>query len=284
MSKRKDEKNSGAGFVTILEWMVNDLGLSGNSLLIYAIVYGFSQGDRQEFTGTHQYLAHWTGTTVRSVINNLKSLLEMGYIVKGEREYKGQISPTYKAVIPDVFGVKKFHTPPVKNFHTPCEKISHPPVKNFHTPCEKISPQDNIGDNIYINNNNIYNPPYNPPLGDNHPEIVVNDGREKSKRNGPFVPPSVEEVQAYCDERKNGINAQRFVDYYTSVGWTVGKGKKMVDWKAAVRTWDRQDEEKKHQSVKDDPKGSFSTDEFFSAAFRRSYDDFLESGDQKNFD
>ena len=53
-----------------------------------------------------------------------------------------------------------------------------------------------------------------------------------------FLPPTLEEVQSYCRERKNDVDAQRFVDYYTSNGWLVGKNK-MKDWKAAVRTWER---------------------------------------------
>lgn len=52
------------------------------------------------------------------------------------------------------------------------------------------------------------------------------------------IPPTVEEVTQYCKERKNGIDAAHFVDYYTSNGWKVGK-QKMKDWKAAVRTWER---------------------------------------------
>lgn len=53
-----------------------------------------------------------------------------------------------------------------------------------------------------------------------------------------FTPPSVEEVKSYCAERKNNVDAQRFVDYYTANGWLVGKNK-MKDWRAAVRTWER---------------------------------------------
>ena len=55
-----------------------------------------------------------------------------------------------------------------------------------------------------------------------------------------FVPPSLEEVQAYCAERKNAIDAERFFDYYTANGWVQGKGKPLRDWRAAVRTWERQ--------------------------------------------
>lgn len=53
-----------------------------------------------------------------------------------------------------------------------------------------------------------------------------------------FAPPTVEEVRAYCSERGNSVDAQRFVDHYESNGWKVGRNK-MKDWKAAVRTWER---------------------------------------------
>lgn len=53
-----------------------------------------------------------------------------------------------------------------------------------------------------------------------------------------FIPPTLEEVKAYCHERKNNVDAERWFDYYTSNGWQVGKNK-MKDWKAAVRTWER---------------------------------------------
>lgn len=63
----------------------------------------------------------------------------------------------------------------------------------------------------------------------------VSQAKTRTKR---FTPPTLEEVKAYCAERKNNVDAQRFVDYYTSNGWLVGKNK-MKDWKAAVRTWER---------------------------------------------
>ena len=59
-----------------------------------------------------------------------------------------------------------------------------------------------------------------------------------------FIPPSIEDVTAYCDERKNGIDPQKFVDFYASKGWMVGKSK-MKDWRASVRTWEKPKEEKK---------------------------------------
>lgn len=59
--------------------------------------------------------------------------------------------------------------------------------------------------------------------------------RGKSKR---FSPPSVEEVRAYCQERRNGIDPEAFVDFYAARGWKYGAGRPIVDWKAAVRTWE----------------------------------------------
>ena len=53
-----------------------------------------------------------------------------------------------------------------------------------------------------------------------------------------FVPPTEDEVALYCIERRNHVNAQKFVDYYSSNGWKVGRNP-MKDWKAAVRTWER---------------------------------------------
>lgn len=60
-------------------------------------------------------------------------------------------------------------------------------------------------------------------------------GKSPSKR---FTPPTVEEVRAYCEERKNGINPEHFVDYYERSGWIMSNGQRMKNWKAAVRTWE----------------------------------------------
>lgn len=65
----------------------------------------------------------------------------------------------------------------------------------------------------------------------------------KDKSNSHFVPPTYEEVKAYCDERKNHVDANKFIDFYESKGWMIGKNK-MKNWQAAVRTWEQKDKEK----------------------------------------
>lgn len=69
----------------------------------------------------------------------------------------------------------------------------------------------------------------------NNNEIINNNIGDKNKN---FIIPSLEEIKSYCFERNNNVDANRFYDYYSSKGWMVGKNK-MKDWKAAVRTWER---------------------------------------------
>ena len=83
-------------------------------------------------------------------------------------------------------------------------------------------------------------PAANQQLTTNEQEKQGEQGIKPRKR---FTPPSVDEVAAYCRERGNVVDAQRFVDFYASKGWKVGNAG-MRDWHAAVRNWERQDSTK----------------------------------------
>ena len=72
-------------------------------------------------------------------------------------------------------------------------------------------------------------------------------GQKKEERSGTgagkpprtrFIPPTLEEVSAYCQQRRNTVDPQRFIDHYETNGWVQGKGKPIRDWRAAVRTWE----------------------------------------------
>ena len=65
---------------------------------------------------------------------------------------------------------------------------------------------------------------------------MANMGSRKHLKR--FKAPTVEEVRAYILEKGYSVDAESFVDYYTSKGWVVGKSP-MKDWKAAVRTWNK---------------------------------------------
>lgn len=84
-------------------------------------------------------------------------------------------------------------------------------------------------------------------VSDLEAQIRLDKTRKEEKARAPssrrFTPPSVDEVAAYCRERGNAVDAQRFVDFYASKGWKVGSSG-MRDWHAAVRNWERQDNTK----------------------------------------
>lgn len=73
------------------------------------------------------------------------------------------------------------------------------------------------------------------PLTNNHKPIT--NSKDKISR---FTPPSVQQVYDYCSSRLNNVDAERFVDYYSTNGWMRGKSK-IKDWEACVRTWEKND-------------------------------------------
>lgn len=192
MGKVNDEN-----YINIMGWMVNKLHLKGNELLIYAIIYGFSQAEQQTFSGSLQYLADWTNSTRQGVMKNLKSLLDKGLIEKKDININGVKFCEYCTT--ELQGVYN------KVYRGVQQSLTGGVQQSLH---------NNI--NIDNTNNNINN-------------------NISEKR---FKPPTVDEVRAYCIERHNNVDAERFIDYYTANGWKVGKNT-MKDWKAAVRTWER---------------------------------------------
>ena len=69
-------------------------------------------------------------------------------------------------------------------------------------------------------------------------DIEIEKEVDNSEPRKHFKPPTLQEVTDYCNERGNNIQAQHFIDYYEARNWMLGKTK-MKDWKAAVRTWER---------------------------------------------
>ena len=81
---------------------------------------------------------------------------------------------------------------------------------------------DNDTDNDTVNDTDNVSPT----------EICISNKRKR------FTPPTLEEVKSYCQERKNSVDPERFINFYESKGWVVGKSP-MKDWKAAVRNWEK---------------------------------------------
>lgn len=92
---------------------------------------------------------------------------------------------------------------------------------------------------------------FEPTVKNNFKDININDNninnnkKENIKRKI-FKKPTIEEINEYCKERNNGIDAEAFYDFYESKDWYVGKNK-MKDWKACVRTWEKRNKPKEEK-------------------------------------
>ena len=85
-------------FIGIQRWMVEELNLTGNELLVYAIIFGFSQDGESRFCGTLKYITDWTGCTKKTAIRILSDLVERGYIEKREEGRNGIKINSYAVV------------------------------------------------------------------------------------------------------------------------------------------------------------------------------------------
>ncbi len=137
-------------FITIQGWMITDLNLKGNELQIYAIIYGFSQTEGQQFAGGLQYIADWINGTRRTALNCLQSLTEKGLISKNDTYINGIKNCQYRCIPLEALAGEKLSPGVVKNFHRGGEKDSPGVVKNFHQGGEKLSP-NNIVNNTSQN-------------------------------------------------------------------------------------------------------------------------------------
>lgn len=104
-------------YVVIQGWMCNELNLSGNELLVFALIYGFSQDGESEFSGSRTYIANTFNISKPTVDKALKSLIEKGYIIKHPILINNVQINRYKVslgVVKNLYGGSKESLPPSK--------------------------------------------------------------------------------------------------------------------------------------------------------------------------
>lgn len=191
---------SESNFLTIEGWMRTALNLSGNELLVFAVIFQFSQGKAGRYIGGLPYLADWCGCHADTARRAVRALEERGLIIAQRGEVNG--IPYCNYIVCEE-SLQNARVSP-KNATDTLAKCEGDTRK-----MQGITINETINKNTRINNNNIAH----------------------------FTPPTQSEVEAYCRERGNSVDAQHFVDYYSANGWRVGKNP-MKDWRAAVRTWE----------------------------------------------
>ena len=136
-------------FVLIQGWMVNELGLKGNDLMVYAIIHGFSHVEGTAFTGSLQFLADWTNSTKSNVRRNLNRLIEQGLLLKEDETINGVKFCKYRAIAPQLVCTQNEHG------------VFNRGIQNEHGVVKKntnnIDIYTNTSNNINNNTNNLNN-------------------------------------------------------------------------------------------------------------------------------
>ena len=196
---------------------------------------------------SNKYFADLYKVTDRTVRSWISSLITNGYIISDLifKENSKEVEARYLKLIDG-----SMEETPGKNLPTPTEENFHTYGNNLPEPME-----ENFLDNNTSNNTEEYITISK--------DIVV--GQPQQKKTKKFIKPTIDEINAYCLERKNNIDAGHFFDYYESKGWKIGKNP-MKDWKAAVRTWERQEFNKDGKNNASDKRDGQQSDDRYSRA------------------
>ena len=217
-----------SNYFVVCGWMVNRLKLKGNELMLFAIVYGFSQEDGTWYTGTQRYLSEMIGgADLKTVRAALSSLEKKGYIQRKDEERNGVRFCLYRASD----DVREFLPDIGKNSLPPREKLPSPLGKNSPPPREKL-PTIVKEDNKV--NNNEDSESTRAPACDNAPSCLAVPY--------PTKPSEVVDVATSQGRPMTEKQAQEFIDYYSATDWMM-RGTRITDWRHKVGNWcDRQRE------------------------------------------
>ena len=232
-------------YITIQGWMITELGLRNNRLLLYALIYGFSQDGKSGYSGKQDYLLEWLDCSRSALKNYIKEL-------KGKGLLREVSTNTGQKLL------QALRFPICANFGHDGQKMAMECANSGRSNGQKMAMECANSGLLPINNN-------------------IHNTIDSDSVKGNFTPPTVEEVGNYCLERGNGIDPQRFVDYYTAQKW-VRNGQPIDDWQLIIRLWETngRDDNKPGKPAEQNGGGSFDTDEFFEAALRRSYGDDVD--------
>lgn len=135
-------KSISNNYIAIQGWMVEQLGLKGNELLAYALIHGFSQDGKNQFTGSLTYIQQWLNCAHSTAVLTLQSLVKKQLIKKHEIYQNNQKYCTYQAIIPATITQSQNQTTQSENPTPPVRKSNQTSPKTIHNNI------DNIDNNI----------------------------------------------------------------------------------------------------------------------------------------
>ena len=133
--------------VCLSGWMINELDLSGNELIVYAVIWGFTQDGNQWCTASQAYISRWANITTRGLRKILDKLEEKGLLIKETNTCKKGLECKYKAVRPDEEEQESDrNTVPIRSEHSSYSNRNTVPIRSEQSSDNNI--EDNIEDNI----------------------------------------------------------------------------------------------------------------------------------------
>ena len=221
-------------YIVVKGWMISELGLSGNELLVYAVIYGYSQDGENEYFGSLSKMSELLRLDRRTIMRVLQRLCDDGIVYKRLATLNGVQRCFYHAAA--AADVQALDRGCATEVGAKCPQGQNAPEVGAKCPRGrgKVPPQiDKV-----INKDIIKEKDTLTSIQKEKAAAAAATPPALPAKREIFIKPKIEEVEQYCAERGNGIDAQHFFDYYEACGWQVGKGKKMKDWRAAVRTWE----------------------------------------------
>jgi uncharacterized protein YdaU (DUF1376 family) len=93
---------------------------------------------------------------------------------------------------------------------------------------------------------------------DENIEIKGSGGKGKKPKKNDFIPPTLDEIKAYCESRNSSVDPAKFFDFYNAGNWIDSKGNPVKNWKQKLITWEGRDSGKQKQANQLQPTGGFT--------------------------
>lgn len=166
-----NKRSKNINFVGLQGWMVNELNLKNNNLIVYAIIYGFSKNQDGEgfFSGSREYLASWTSSSVRGIQKNLNQLVEEGLIIKGTFNGKTVYKPNESILNLDLWTSQEYINGEQSSLYT--EQMNNVPIWSEPNSFKGEQSSFSRGEQSSHNNIDIYN-------SNNNKDYIYRDKKE----------------------------------------------------------------------------------------------------------
>lgn len=213
---------SSSNFIAVNRAIASEVGLEAAVILgelASEYIYHRSNGNLKDgyFFSTIENLSEKTFLSAHSQRMALSKLQEKGWI---DVTRKGIPAKRY-IKINEQQVIEFFNNKSLKFLTTGDSNFEQQEVKN-------------LNGNKNITNNNI--------------EKEYSDIYKEKPKKTRFVPPTIEEVRTYCQERNNNIDPEAFIDYYSSQKWKKANGRPVENWQACIRTWEKRNKDKPKSS------------------------------------